>query len=550
MVTKIKILFFVGALLSAFGSTWANAQTSSFTYQGKLTDGGNPANAQYDFVFRLFDSSGTQIGGDLARDDVQVTGGTFTVTLDFGTSPFTNGQADSIEIAVRPGASTGTYTTLTPRQPLTSSPYSLKSTNTASSDSISNACVLCITDGHIQSIDGAKVTGVVQNANNAINALNVVGVVGVTNGGTGSSTKSFVDLSTDQSVGGNKTFSGAIGVTGAGGVFNGNGSGLTNLNGANIAGGTITTTQLSGDAQPSSSSLKLLASLRWDLLKGQASFTVGTSPIAVVFDGANIWTANLNGFNVTKLRASDGANLGSFPAGNGNPNSIAFDGTNIWVATNGASNNVTKLRASDGANLGTFSFGTGAAGVVFDGTNIWVATPSAGNVLKLRISDAAILGTFPVGSSPLQAVFDGANIWTSNFGSNTVTKLRASDGANLGTFPVNGSPEGIAFDGASIWVANFNSSNVTKLRASDGANQGTFSVGTNPQGVAFDGSNIWITNFNSNTATRLRASDGTTLGTFPTGTQPEGMAFDGTNIWIAIRGNNLVTRMAPAFPEP
>ena len=50
------------------------AQTTSVTYQGKLTEGGNPANGKYDFVFRLFDSSGTQIGGDLEKEDVQVTG--------------------------------------------------------------------------------------------------------------------------------------------------------------------------------------------------------------------------------------------------------------------------------------------------------------------------------------------------------------------------------------------------------------------------------------------------------------------------------------------
>ena len=44
-------------------------------------------------------------------------------------------------------------------------------------------------------------------------------------------------------------------------------------------------------------------------------------------------------------------NVGKFPIG------MAFDGTNIWVA-NGESNNVTKLRPSDGTVLGTFNVGT------------------------------------------------------------------------------------------------------------------------------------------------------------------------------------------------
>lgn len=102
-------------------------QTTAFTYQGRLTDASLPPTAQYDFIFRLFNSGGTQLGGDLARDDVQVTNGIFTVSLDFGSANFLNGAATTIEIAVRPGASTGAYTTLTPRQALTSSPYAIKS---------------------------------------------------------------------------------------------------------------------------------------------------------------------------------------------------------------------------------------------------------------------------------------------------------------------------------------------------------------------------------------------------------------------------------------
>ena len=41
--------------------------------------------------------------------------------------------------------------------------------------------------------------------------------------------------------------------------------------------------------------------------------------------------ANLGSNNLTKLRASDGANLGVFGAGNG-PAALAFDGINIWCA--------------------------------------------------------------------------------------------------------------------------------------------------------------------------------------------------------------------------
>jgi DNA-binding beta-propeller fold protein YncE len=61
----------------------------------------------------------------------------------------------------------------------------------------------------------------------------------------------------------------------------------------------------------------------------------------VAFDGANIWVANYFANNVTKLRASDGTNLGTFPVGD-SPRAVAFDGANIWVVNYG-SGTVSKL---------------------------------------------------------------------------------------------------------------------------------------------------------------------------------------------------------------
>jgi DNA-binding beta-propeller fold protein YncE len=48
---------------------------------------------------------------------------------------------------------------------------------------------------------------------------------------------------------------------------------------------------------------------------------------------------------------------------------------------NGSSNNIMKLRASDGAILGTFAVGNGPGDVAFDGANIWVA-----NYLSFSVS--------------------------------------------------------------------------------------------------------------------------------------------------------------------
>lgn len=99
---------------------------TTFTYQGKLADGGSPANGSYDFLFSPFDaaSGGVQVADSQIREDVAVVDGYFTVTLDFGTGLF-EGDARWLEVDVRPGASTGSHTTLSPRTLLTGVPYAL-----------------------------------------------------------------------------------------------------------------------------------------------------------------------------------------------------------------------------------------------------------------------------------------------------------------------------------------------------------------------------------------------------------------------------------------
>jgi hypothetical protein len=200
-----------------------------------------------------------------------------------------------------------------------------------------------------------------------------------------------------------------------------------------------------------------IALLKWYLANRTifVSIGAGEQPIGLCFDGANIWTANYNGNSVTKVRANDGAVLGTFKVG-GELYGVTFDGANIW-SSNQADNTVTKMRASDGKVVGTFAAGIFPGWMTFDGENLWIPnSPSSqpGSVTQLRAADGKVVGNFPVGNAPIAAAFDGENVWVVNNGSASVTKLRASDGAILGTFAVGNSPIGIAFDGANIWVAN------------------------------------------------------------------------------------------------
>jgi len=183
----INILFF-SLFLAAFS---VFAQTTSFNYQGQLNDGAGAANGTYQMQFSLYDdpSAGTQIGSTVTNNAVTVTSGVFTVLLDFGSNAFTNGANLYLQVNVKKPAE-GSFTALSPRQQITSSPYSIKTLSATAADSLSSACVTCVTDSHIDSVAGSKVSGTVSSAATATIAGNVSGTVAVINGGTGATSAS------------------------------------------------------------------------------------------------------------------------------------------------------------------------------------------------------------------------------------------------------------------------------------------------------------------------------------------------------------------------
>jgi len=107
------------------GAASVQAADTAFSYQGQLKELGLAATGVYDFEFKIFDASvaGALVGSPVSLGDVPVSGGLISVKLDFG-SVF-NGQPRFLEIGVRPGASNGIYTVLSPRQELTPAPAAL-----------------------------------------------------------------------------------------------------------------------------------------------------------------------------------------------------------------------------------------------------------------------------------------------------------------------------------------------------------------------------------------------------------------------------------------
>jgi hypothetical protein len=206
-------------IMLVFGTV--SAQTTEITYQGRLNVSGAPAATNHDFEFRLYDNGNAGQGtllGTKTVTNVPVTNGIFTVQLDFSSpTPCAlcfNGSPRWLEISVKP-AGGGSYQQLLPRQSVTSAPYSVKSLSADTAANATNATQL----GGIAANQYLLTNGNGSGLTN-LNAANITtGTLAIANGGTGTSTKNFVDLSTDQtSIGGNKTLTGNLTVNGNVGI--------------------------------------------------------------------------------------------------------------------------------------------------------------------------------------------------------------------------------------------------------------------------------------------------------------------------------------------
>jgi hypothetical protein len=172
----LRPLSLAAALAACLGTTAASAAplTSAFTYQGRLSASGQPANGAFDLRFSVFDGgrTTTPLAPAVALEDVVVTNGVFSVPLDFGFA-VADGQRLFLALEVREGASTGAYTALNPRHELTPGVYALHAVEAqqalvAGPGSVDSASVV---DGALTAADlGAGSVGAAEIASQAVDS--------------------------------------------------------------------------------------------------------------------------------------------------------------------------------------------------------------------------------------------------------------------------------------------------------------------------------------------------------------------------------------------
>jgi len=215
MKKQIKHLVLALALLalSTLNSQLSTvfAQGTAFTYQGQLQNNGSPASGTYNLTFSLFNTNitGVPIAGPVTNNAVIVTNGLFTVLIDFGPGVFT-GATNWLQIGVETNG-VSSFTSLTPRQELTPTPYAIYAENATM---LANGTAIGAGSGNAISTSGATDSFIGGGSANGVLSSSVYSTVA---GGQGNVVGASAGWSTIAGGDNNQSYSGWGAIGGGGG---------------------------------------------------------------------------------------------------------------------------------------------------------------------------------------------------------------------------------------------------------------------------------------------------------------------------------------------
>ncbi|MDB6027387.1 MAG: repeat protein, partial [Verrucomicrobiales bacterium] len=564
-----QLISFCLLTITAFA---VHAQGTAFNYQGKLSNGGNPANGSYDLTFALYatSSNGVAMAGPVTNSATSVTNGLFTTTIDFGAGVFT-GTSYWLEIGVRLNGG-GSFATLSPRQAVTPTPYAIKSVNADTAVVASNFNGI---------ISAGQVSGTL--------SLNNLPAAVLTNNASG------VNLA---------------------GIFSGNGAAITNIDLRNVdtRGGVVWSTNylstyltnqsamysfvfnssnnLSGNAvmilpvdvdTDGKLDLVTVHSGLLSILKnnGDGTFflastkTVGSFAVAVVAADVNgdnkpdLVSANFSG-NSLSILTNDGTGaftLSSTKSVGTGPQSVAAGDINgdgsvdLVTASSFLSNNTLTVCTNNGSGIFTTAATINSAtprcvrivDVNMDGKLDMVVANGSANMLTVYTNNGAgvftVLATIPIGANAGFFVASDVNldgkpdVVTANSGANTLTVL-TNDGS--GGFITTCTPA-VGTGPNSVALMDVNSDGKVDL-ISGNTTAGTVSVLTNGGGGLFTHAFTQTVNTNGINYVAAAQLDGNNGGDLVT--LKSASAAASLSIYLSQQGTDVVTNTYPDSYDP
>jgi hypothetical protein len=279
--------------------------------------------------------------------------------------------------------------------------------------------------------------------------------------------------------------------------------------------------------------------------------TVGTSPVQVESDGADLWVTNFTDGTVSRVRGSDGKLLETWTGATAAYGVVVAKGR-IFVSghTNpGRLYQIDPTQPASAVTTLTSSLGDSPRGIAFDGSRVW--TTNQGGSVSIVALDTLIVKTVSAGFfAPMGILYDGANMWVTDGGGFGKLLKLGSNGLIIQTVDTMGFPAFPVFDGTNIWVPNSGSRTITVVRASTGTVIATLNDPfiESPIAGAFDGERILITDGGGEVSGGFvsiwKAADLTPINAISPGDKPFpfGVCSDGSNFWIALNGTGQIAR--------
>ncbi|HEY0461391.1 MAG TPA: tail fiber domain-containing protein [Pyrinomonadaceae bacterium] len=456
MISQLTKYFILNLFVSLLCFGAAQAQTTAFTYQGKLTDSNLAANGSYDMQFALFDApaGGSQIGATVTNAAVQVTNGIFTVTLDYGAISLP-GADRFLEISVRQTGNPNPRVLLAPRQQVTSAPYAVQSLN--ANTAINSAQLGGIAASNYVIAEDVRLsdarTPLPGSANYIQNTTNPQTSANFNISGSGAA--NIFNAATNYQIGGSQVLSAG----GTNNIFGGSGAGASNTFGVNnvffgfTAGNQNTTGSFNAFFGPEAgfSNTNAVAGSFFGSAAGRQNLGSNNA-----FFGADAGRFNTSGDN--------NAFFGTFAGKNNLTGTLnTFIGTNAGLAnTIGSNNTLLGSSANFGANNLTFATAVGSGAVVNASNTVVVGRaadtvqiPGSLNItgtLSANIFNAGV--QFNIGGIRMLSAGGTNNVFAGNGAGalNSSGQANAFFGFNAGA--VNSSGSFNAFFGSNAGAAN------------------------------------------------------------------------------------------------
>jgi hypothetical protein len=452
-IPKLKLAL-ISILVAAY-CICVSGQGTGFTYQGLLNNNGVPSSGSYDLTFKLFNAptAGSQGGITLTNSATTVSNGLFIAVLDFGNGVF-SGTSYWLEIAVRTNGN-GAFTTLSPRQAITPSPYAIYSptAGAATTAGTAGSALSATTAANFSGALSGDVTGAQSNT-----LVSTVGGQSAANLASGASLANASTSANSPNAIVRRDASGnfSVGAVTATSVI-GNGSGLTSLNAGSLSSGTV------GDARLSTNVPLLTGNNAFSGSNNFTGVTVATNASNVM---AGAFTGNLNGSasNATNFSGPlSGEVTGTQSAtvvGAVGGQSSASIANGVQAANNATSANATGTIVKRDAS-GNFAAGTITAALAGNASTATTATNFSGSLLGDVTGTQGATVVAGVGGQTAASVASGvsaANAATSANTAFTIVKRDASGNFSAGAVSaasVSGDGSGLTnLNGANLMTAS------------------------------------------------------------------------------------------------